>query len=143
MNHAHDFGARHCVSQLKIEGIQGAAVAKMGVNLSYPHGEPDALELASRRGDWTTVPLRGSWFLEAFEGPMSNLQRVLAGEDEALVSSVEDAFRTMAVVEACYPLERERWDARTDGLSAARYSCQTLPSGNSMASRPSGRISML
>ena len=33
---------------------------------------------------------------------MSNLQRVVAGEDAALVSSVEDAFHTMAVVEACY-----------------------------------------
>ena len=33
---------------------------------------------------------------------MSNLQRVVAGEDAALVSPVDDAFRTMAVVEACY-----------------------------------------
>jgi len=53
-------------------------------------------------GDWEAVPLRGSWFLEAFEGPMCNLQRVLAGEDAALVSPVADALRTMAVVEACY-----------------------------------------
>jgi predicted dehydrogenase len=48
------------------------------------------------------VPLRGGWFLEGFEGPMANLQRVVAGEDAGLVSSVDDAFRTMAVVEACY-----------------------------------------
>ena len=34
---------------------------------------------------WRDVPLRGSWFTEAFEGPMSNLQRVIAGEDPALV----------------------------------------------------------
>jgi hypothetical protein len=33
---------------------------------------------------------------------MSNLQRVIAGEDEVLVSSVDDAIKTMAVVEACY-----------------------------------------
>ena len=33
---------------------------------------------------------------------MSNLQRVVAGEDRALVSPVDDAIRTMAVVEACY-----------------------------------------
>ena len=33
---------------------------------------------------------------------MSNLQRVVAGEDEALVSPVGDAIRTMALVEACY-----------------------------------------
>ncbi len=51
---------------------------------------------------WRTLPLRGSWFIEAFEGPMSNLQRVIAGEDPALVSSVDDAIKTMAIVEACY-----------------------------------------
>jgi hypothetical protein len=33
---------------------------------------------------------------------MSNLQRVAAGEDGVLVSGVEDAFHTMALVEACY-----------------------------------------
>jgi len=101
-NHAHRFGPRHAMSQLKIEGTSGAAIAKMGVNLNYPHGEPDTLEIATKDSDWTQVALRGSWFLEAFEGPMSNLQRVAAGEDGALVSGVEDAFHTMALVEACY-----------------------------------------
>jgi predicted dehydrogenase len=107
MNHAHAFGPREAMSQLKVEGRRreggaGAAIAKMGVNLNYPHGEPDALRTAIDGRDWTDVPLRGSWFLEAFEGPMSNLQRVASGEDTALVSPVEDALRTMAVVEACY-----------------------------------------
>jgi predicted dehydrogenase len=46
--------------------------------------------------------LRGSWFIEAFEGPMSNLQRYVASEDSSLVSPVEDALKTMALVEACY-----------------------------------------
>lgn len=102
MNHAHDFGARFAVSQIKVEGTGGAAIATMGVNLNYPSGAPDELLIAKLDADWTRVPLRGSWFLEAFEGPMSNLQRVAAGEDDMLVSSVDDAFRTMAVVEACY-----------------------------------------
>jgi predicted dehydrogenase len=102
LNHTHTFGSREAVSQLKIEGTRGAAIAKMGVNLNYPHGEPDTLEITTGDAGWTQVPLRGGWFLEAFEGPMANLQRVVAGEDAALVSSVEDAFRTMAVVEACY-----------------------------------------
>jgi predicted dehydrogenase len=102
MNHTHAFGPRRAVSELKIEGMSGAAVAKMGVNLNYPHGEPDALEIATGGAEWSAVPLRGSWFLEAFEGPMSNLQRFVAGEDPALVSGVEDAIRTMALVEACY-----------------------------------------
>jgi hypothetical protein len=33
---------------------------------------------------------------------MSNLQRFVHGEDDALVSPVDDAIKTMAVVEACY-----------------------------------------
>jgi len=103
LNHTHRFGPRHAVSQIKVEGTRGAAIAKMGVNLNYPHGEPDELHLMLADNDeWTAVPLRGSWFLEAFEGPMANLQRFVAGEEAALVSGVEDAFRTMCVVEACY-----------------------------------------
>jgi predicted dehydrogenase len=102
LNHTHTFGTRDAMSQLKVEGRLGTAVAKMGVNLNYPHGEPDTLEIVTTGDDWKSVPLRGSWFLEAFEGPMSNLQRVVAGEEAVLVSSVEDAFQTMAVVEACY-----------------------------------------
>jgi predicted dehydrogenase len=102
MNHTHDFGPRFAASQIKVEGTAGAAIAKMGVNLNYPQGEPDELLIATRELDWTDVPLRGSWFLEAFEGPMSNLQRVISGDDATLVSAVDDAFRTMAVVEACY-----------------------------------------
>ena len=75
----------------------------MGVNLNYPAGEPDTLEFATEDSKtWSEIPLRGSWFLEAFEGPMSNLQRFVTGEDSKLVSSVEDAIQTMAVVEACY-----------------------------------------
>ena len=101
LNHTHRFDWTHRTSMLKIEGTAGAALLSMGVNLEYPTGRPDTLEITA--GDtWESVPLRGSWFTEAFEGPMSNLQRVVSGEDAALVSPVEDAIRTMAVVEACY-----------------------------------------
>lgn len=101
LNHTHAYGPKHRASLLKVEGTGGAALLTMGVNLDYPVGQPDTLEIA-RGGGWDTVPLRGSWFTEAFEGPMSNLQRFVAGEDAALVSPVDDAIRTMAVVEACY-----------------------------------------
>ena len=86
---------------LKFEGTAGAALLSLGVNLEYPAGPPDTLEVALDDG-WQPVPLRGSWFTEAFEGPMSNLQRFVAGEDTTLVSPVEDAIKTMALVEACY-----------------------------------------
>ena len=48
------------------------------------------------------MPLIGGWFPDAFIGPMSNLQRFVAGEDAALVSPVTDALQTMKLVEACY-----------------------------------------
>jgi predicted dehydrogenase len=101
LNHTHRAGPRYRASQMTIEGLDGAARLTWGVNLDYPAGPADTMEIASD-GVWTQIPLRGSWFTAAFEGPMSNLQRVVSGEDRALVSPVEDAIRTMAVVEACY-----------------------------------------
>ena len=101
LNHTHRHDDRHRESMVKIEGTTGAALLTLGVNLEYPSGPPDRLEVALD-GTWEAVPLRGSWFTEAFEGPMSNLQRYVAGEDTALVSSVSDAIKTMALVEACY-----------------------------------------
>ena len=101
MNHTHRAGPKHRASQLMVEGIEGAVRLTWGVNLDYPTGPSDTMEMAAGT-EWRTVPLRGSWFIDAFEGPMSNLQRYVAGEDTALVGSVHDAIKTMAVVEACY-----------------------------------------
>lgn len=101
LNHTHRAGPRYRESLLLVEGTLGAVRLTWGVNLSYPSGPPDTMEVFSDEA-WRPVPLRGSWFIEAFEGPMSNLQRVLSGEDPVLVGSVDDAVKTMAVVEACY-----------------------------------------
>ena len=101
LNHTHPYDWTHRMSMLKVEGTGGAAIASMGVNLEYPLGRPDTMEVTTG-GAWQSVPLRGSWFSEAFEGPMSNLQRFVSGEDPVLVSPVDDAIRTMAAVEACY-----------------------------------------
>ncbi len=101
LNHTHRAGKARRASMLKVEGTRGAVELTMGVNLDYPEGPPDAMAV-NLDGEWQPVPLRGSWFTEAFEGPMSNLQRFVAGEDETLESAVDDAIRTMAVVEACY-----------------------------------------
>jgi predicted dehydrogenase len=102
LNHTHRQNEQHRVSEFKVEGTAGAALLTMGVNLNYPVGKPDSMEVAIGEPDWREIPLRGSWFTEAFEGPMSNLQRFAAGEDEVLITSVDDAIRTMALVEACY-----------------------------------------
>ena len=45
LNHTHTFGPRYAMSQIKVEGTEGAAIAKMGVNLNYPDGEPDQLSM--------------------------------------------------------------------------------------------------
>lgn len=101
MNHTHRGGPRHRASQLVIEGLEGAVRLTWGVNLDYPAGPADTMEMTTGQ-EWQEVPLRGSWFIEAFEGPMSNLQRHVAGEDPALLGAVGDAIKTMAVVEACF-----------------------------------------
>jgi len=102
INHDHDFGRRFQDSTFRFEGDRGAAVAKMGILLNYPQGEPDELWIVQKGGEWTQVPLQGGWFPHAFIGTMSNLQRFGAGEDATLVTSVEDAWHTMALVEACF-----------------------------------------
>lgn len=103
INHDHKFGRRHQACEFRICGTEGAAYLQLGVNLDYPQGEPDILEIHPRGGnEWVSVPLGGTWFPDAFVGRMANLQRFAAGEDEELVSSVEDAWNTMALVEAAY-----------------------------------------
>lgn len=107
INHHHKHGPKHQTSRMRVEGTRGAAVLTMGVNLDYPRGRPDELELAfvddaDGPEHWHAVPLVGAWFPDAFRGTMSNLQRFAAGEDPVLVTAVEDAWRTMALVEALY-----------------------------------------
>jgi predicted dehydrogenase len=103
INHDHKFGRKHQACEFRICGTEGAAYLKLGLNLDYPRGEPDILEIYPQGGDgWAPVPLQGSWFPDAFVGRMANLQRFVSGEDDELVSSVEDAWSTMALVEAAY-----------------------------------------
>jgi predicted dehydrogenase len=105
-NHGHRFGTRHQESTLKLEGTLGAAIVTMGVNLDYPRGMPDELEycVTAKGGtpSWNSVRLEGSWFPDAFVGPMATLMRFASGESKEPPTSVEDAWRTMAVIEACY-----------------------------------------
>lgn len=102
INHHHDFGRRFQDASFRFEGDQGAAMVKLGLLLDYPKGEPDELWISRKEGDWQQVALRSGWFPDAFIGVMANLQRFVAGEDTQLATSVEDAWHTMALVEACY-----------------------------------------
>lgn len=103
-NHGHEGGRKYQESSVKIEGDLGAVKIKVGVNLNYPKGEPDTFEycLYGERPEWIEAPIQGSWFPEAFIGPMANLMRKLEGSTNELPTSIEDAFYTMASVEAAY-----------------------------------------
>ncbi len=101
INHNHAFGRKFQACEFRICGTKGAAYLKLGVNLDYPKGEPDELWLNT--GDnWEQIPLQGNWFIEAFVGRVTQVMRFAVGEDSALQGSVEDAWHTMALVEAAY-----------------------------------------
>lgn len=107
INHHHDFGRRFQDASFRVEGTKGAALVKLGLLLDYPVGEPDELWIARKPGDWAQVPLAGAWFPDAFVGPMANLQRYAVGEDAVLHTALDDAWHTMALVEACYTAARQ------------------------------------
>ena len=103
INHNHGYGRKHQVGEVRFDGSEGAAHAKMGWAFGYPQGEPDELTIQAKgQAEWVQVPLQGAWFPEAFIGRMANLQRFVSGEDQELVASVEDAWTTMALVEAAF-----------------------------------------
>ena len=109
VNHGHEFGPAHQESYVKWEGTRGAIKARIGLllNLSnYPKGEPDKLEYCAleegKAPEWIEVPVEGSWFPHAFMGTMSSVMRFADGEIPDLPTSVEDAFKTMALVEAAH-----------------------------------------
>ncbi len=104
-NHSHDFGPAHQESYVQWEGTKGAARITMGVNLDYPAGKPDRLEFAergARAGIWVDLPISGNCFPDAFMGPMGALQAYAEGSAGMLPTHIEDAFQTMALVEALY-----------------------------------------
>lgn len=106
-NHGHEFGLRHQESYLKWEGMNGAIKVRIGVLMNYPKGEPDSFEFCvledgEKSPTWQSVPLQGSWFPDAFIGTMASLQRHVEGSSSGLSTSVDDAYRTMALVEAAY-----------------------------------------
>lgn len=102
INHNYEFGPKHEAASVSVQGSNGAAWVTLGLLLNYPTGKPETVEIATRGVDWTEVPIEGRWFPDGFVGKMANVQRFLAGEDKELISSVHDAYKTMALVEACY-----------------------------------------
>lgn len=103
-NHGHDYGARHQESYFKFEGTTGAIKIVVGLNLNYPEGLPDQFEFITTENDlgWQILEIAGSWFPDAFIGPMAGLMKKMEKPNYDYVNSVEDAFYTMEVVEKCY-----------------------------------------
>jgi predicted dehydrogenase len=106
INHNHDFGPDFQAATIRVEGSKGCALAKLGLLLDYPRGKPDELWICEAGKEWRQVELSGRWFPDAFAGVMSNLQRFHAGEDAELFTRVDDALRTMELVESCFVANR-------------------------------------
>ena len=102
LNHNYAHGSHGQAATFKFEGDRGVIWVRIGVMLDYPKGQPDLFEIKTQGRDWETLTLAGSWFPDAFIGPMSNLQRFVSGEDATLLTGVDDVLNTMRLVEAAY-----------------------------------------
>ena len=104
-SHGHDLSDETQRSFVQWEGTAGAIRMEMGVNLNYPTGRPDTLSYIERHSadrEWKRLPVSGNWFPDAFMGSMGALQAFVEGSTATLPSSFEDAYETMALVEAVY-----------------------------------------
>lgn len=105
-NHGHEFGPRHQESYVKWEGTRGAIKTRLGLLMNYPNGVDDEFEFCiledGLNPEWKPLAIHGSWFPDAFIGSMAELMRFVEGSTTVLPHSVEDACRTMALVDAAY-----------------------------------------
>lgn len=97
--HAHTHGPRHQRSTVKIEGTKAALVLQMGLNIDYPHGAEDWLEISSP--EWRRIPLTGNWIPDAFRGPMAEAQAWADDPQAVPQTDIDDALKTMRLAEAC------------------------------------------
>jgi predicted dehydrogenase len=105
-NHGHEYGLKHQESYLKFEGTQGAIKIIFGLLMDYPEGTDDAFEYCILKDDaspaWVSETIEGTWFPDAFIGIMSSLMQKLEDPTAPLPTAVDDAYKTMACVEAAY-----------------------------------------
>jgi len=108
INHCHDYAPDYQESTLKIEGLKGAIRIQLGLILDYPNGREDKVEYITYDSkEWKTLDVKGSWFNEAFIGTMGGLMKKLENPDYDYMNSVDVAYQTMCVVEACYKSNSE------------------------------------
>lgn len=109
-NHHVAFGLEGQQSELRVEGTEGAAIRRFGLLMNYPKGVADGFRFSSRRlgpGQWISAELEGSWFPDAFVGPLSSLMRALGGEIAAPETAAQDNLKTLELVFAAYESMRE------------------------------------
>jgi predicted dehydrogenase len=100
--HGHVAPPGHQESYLRIEGTKGVAWVQMGLNMNYPEGEEDLFEYwVQGNSEWTKLDLQGSWFPDAFIGPMAAMM-IWAEGGPAPSTEVHDALKTMRLVESAY-----------------------------------------
>ncbi len=103
INHTYQFSPEDECADVRIQGTHGALRISLGLLLGYPIGKPETVDYHTKEsGAWINVPINGRWFPDGFVGVISNLERFAAGEDQTLWTNYEDAYRTMALCEACY-----------------------------------------
>ncbi|MCI1930762.1 MAG: Gfo/Idh/MocA family oxidoreductase [Clostridia bacterium] len=108
INHCHDYAPDYQDSFLKIEGLKGAIRIQLGLILDYPKGREDKVEyITYDTKKWQSIDVKGSWFNEAFIGTMGGLMKKLENPDYKFMNSVDEAYQTMCVVEACYKSSSE------------------------------------
>ncbi|MNL57450.1 hypothetical protein D3C87_1810160 [compost metagenome] len=105
-NHGHDFGFKHQDSFVKWEGTKGAIKITLGKNINFPEGIEDTFEYVilseDKKPEWKTVSIDGSWYPDAFIASMADLQCFIEGTSLTHHTSVEEAYKTMLLVEAAY-----------------------------------------
>ncbi len=105
-NHCHGGDLTHQESYLRVEGEGGIAHLTLGLCLDYPRGQPDRFDIClfeeGAAPVWRTEPIEGTWFPHAFIGTMASVMRAAEDPTRELPTSVDDATRTMALVEAAY-----------------------------------------
>ncbi len=105
-NHGHAYGLKQQESYIAWEGTKGAIKATIGLLLNYPEGKPDSFEHCileeGKDPKWQNQIINGTWFPEAFIGSMASLMRFVEGSEDNLTSNVDDAFKTMTLVEAAH-----------------------------------------
>ena len=90
--------ARKIGRRFRIGFCQHAALQGPQTRLQPPQA---ALQTNLGNG-WEEIELEGSWFIDSFGYRMRQFQREVTGEEKTLISSVEDAWHTMALVETAY-----------------------------------------